>query len=406
MYRVFIVDDEPFICKGLRETVEWDSLGLEISGEARNGMDAMALIEVTPPNILITDIRMPGMDGISLIKAIRERSLNIHILILSAFSDYTFLKEAIRLGVDGYLLKPIDMDELVSNLSNLVNVIDEETLKSSCIFQGMELMRTNTLNRLVNNEISRNELDDKTAFLDISLDSDHYLCAVCAPPAGTDGGDCWADLGIMAALQEDNGHCADVKTIPFISTKKHLVILYCGRNEAGLIAYAGASLKRIADLAQDSPGFALLFHTGDTVHAREDIHRSYAAAIKKIMSDTQPEIDPLESRWKSVVSRAADYVSEHYHEALSLKQIAYVCDINTSYLGQIFRKATNESFTDYVNRTRIEKAKELLAQTNLKVYEVSRRVGFTDYHYFLKIFKKVTGIVPTDTRSEDFCHKI
>ena len=203
MYRVFIVDDEPLICKGLRETIEWDSLGLEISGEAHNGIEAMALIAATHPHILITDIRMPGMDGISLIKAIREHDLNTRIIILSGFSDYRFLKEAIRLGVDGYLLKPIDTDELISNLCNLVHVIEEEMLKSARMYQGMELLRTNTLNRLVSNEIGRGEFDEKAALLDLSLDAEHYLCAVCLPLGEADGAEGCADPKIALALQDD-----------------------------------------------------------------------------------------------------------------------------------------------------------------------------------------------------------
>ena len=405
MYRVFIADDEPLICKGLRETIEWDSLGLEISGEAHNGDDALAMIEVTHPHILVTDIRMPGMDGISLIKAIRAQDLNIRIIILSGFSDYVFLKEAIRLGVDGYLLKPIDTDELISNLSNLVHVIDEETLKSSRMYQGMELLRMNTLNRLVSNEIGRSELDEKAAFLDISMDAEYYLCTVCVPAGDNDGTDFWADPGIIAALQEGCGLKAQGKSLSFNDTKSRLVILFYGRDESGLTAYAQALLKRMTDRGQAGMGRSIICHTGDMVHAREDIHLSYASALRKLLPDAQPDADPLGNRWKSVVNRTADYVNEHYHEALSLKQIACICGINTSYLGQVFKKVTDESFTNYVNRTRVEKAKELLAGTNLKVYEVSRRVGFTDYHYFLKIFKKVTGIVPTDTRFEDFCHK-
>ena len=169
MYRVFIVDDEPLICKGLRETIEWDSLGLEISGEAHNGAEAMSMIATMHPHILITDIRMPGMDGIALIKSIRENDMAIRIIILSGYSDFVFLKEAIRLGVDGYLLKPIDPDELISNLRNLVTVIEEEMMKSSRIYQGMELLRTNTLNRLITNEIGRNEFEEKAELLDLQL---------------------------------------------------------------------------------------------------------------------------------------------------------------------------------------------------------------------------------------------
>ena len=406
MYRVFLVDDEPLICKGLRETVEWDSLGLEIAGEAHNGVEAMELIAATHPHILITDIRMPGMDGISLIKAIREQDLNIRIIILSGYSDYQFLKEAIRLGVDGYLLKPIDTDELISNLNNLVNTIEKEQLQTQRLYQGLELLRANTLNRLVTGQIGRSEFDEKAAFLDVSLDAEHYLCALYAPAPEADDADAYVDPSAVLAMQRACHPLTEGKGITFIDSKSHLVFLFYGSSEAGVAASAKAVMACVAAQAREGSGAAPVTRTGPMVHTLEDITRSYAAASegfepeKPILED-----DPLDSRWKCVVSRTVDYVSAHYHEALSLKQIACDCGINTSYLGQVFRKATGDSFTNYVNGYRIQKAKELLAGTNLKVYEVSERVGFTDYHYFLKIYKKVTGSVPTDTRSDIFYHK-
>ena len=106
MYRVIIVDDEPVIRRGLRETIEWDALGLEVAGEAADGNEALKLVRDIRPEILITDIRMPDMDGIALIREIRKTDLNVKITILSGYSDYDYLKEAIRLGVDNYLLKP------------------------------------------------------------------------------------------------------------------------------------------------------------------------------------------------------------------------------------------------------------------------------------------------------------
>ena len=115
MYRVVIADDESIIRKGLRELVEWDALGLEVSGEAANGVEALEFVKSFKPHILITDIKMPEMDGISLIKAIKELGSDIKIIIISAHSDYAFLKKAIKLGVESYLLKPIDNDELTSN---------------------------------------------------------------------------------------------------------------------------------------------------------------------------------------------------------------------------------------------------------------------------------------------------
>ena len=116
--------------------------------------------------------------------------------------------------------------------------------------------------------------------------------------------------------------------------------------------------------------------------------------------------DELFSRNESVLGRSASvvgfaiaYINQHYREGVTLKQVAAECHINTSYLGQVFHKETGSAFTDYVNALRIAEARRLLNNPTLKVYEVAEQVGFTDYHYFLKIFKKVTGITPSDLRS-------
>ncbi len=400
MYRVFIVDDEPIICKGLRDTIEWDSLGLEISGEAHNGAEALELTKVIRPHILITDIRMPGMDGIKLVKAIRELGLNIRIIILSGFSDYAFLKEAIRLGVDSYLLKPIDNDELISNLADLVNNIEKEMLRTTHLHQGIELLRSNTLNRLVTNTIGRSEFDEKASFLDISLTSEHYLCAVCFSEnensimAGFgESNAAFAIQNICNALAEDTG-------ITFIDAKNRAVLLLYGGREEEMLAAATGLLENVVRKVPEHINKPIATGIGIIVSSIEDIWKSYAYATERFDRDKKAaEGEQFEGKWNIAVDRTLAYIAAHYHEALSLKQVANIYDINTSYLGQIFKKATGESFTNYVNRYRIEKAKNLLSHSGLKVYEVAGKVGFTDYHYFLKIYKKIKGTLPTETRS-------
>ena len=107
----------------------------------------------------------------------------------------------------------------------------------------------------------------------------------------------------------------------------------------------------------------------------------------------------LLGRSTSVVGMAVDYIMEHFREGVTLRQVAADCHVNTSYLGQVFRKETGSAFTDYVNALRIQEARKLLNNPTLKVYEIAEQVGFTDYHYFLKIFKKMTGKSPTDMRN-------
>ncbi len=400
MYRVIIVDDEPIICKGLRDTIEWDTLGLEISGEAHNGAEALELTKVIRPHILITDIRMPGMDGIKLVKAIRELGLNIRIIILSGFSDYAFLKEAIRLGVDSYLLKPIDNDELISNLADLVNNIEKEMLRTTHLHQGIELLRSNTLNRLVTNTIGRSEFEEKASFLDISLTSEYYLCAVCFLEN---------ENSIMAGFGEPNAAfaihniCNTLAVgadIAFTDAKNRVVLILSGGREEEMLAAAAGLLENVLRQVQEHINKPIVTGIGIIVSSIEDIWKSYACATERFDRDKKAaEGEQPEGKWNSAVDRTLAYIAEHYHEALSLKQVANIYDINTSYLGQIFKKATGESFTNYVNRYRIEKAKNLLSHSGLKVYEVAGKVGFTDYHYFLKIYKKIKGTLPTETRS-------
>jgi AraC-like DNA-binding protein len=192
----------------------------------------------------------------------------------------------------------------------------------------------------------------------------------------------------------------------FTDTKDRLVFLFFGDTEASVRANAEAVLQAAAALARERTGGGVTVRTGGMVRTLEAVAASYAGTVEGLERERPPlEGEQLERQWKSAVNRTLDYIAAHYNEAVSLKQIAHLSGINPSYLGQIFRRGTGESFTGYVNRYRVQRARELLATTTLKVYEVSERVGFTDYHYFLKIFKKVTGIVPTDTRCDNFYHK-
>ena len=100
----------------------------------------------------------------------------------------------------------------------------------------------------------------------------------------------------------------------------------------------------------------------------------------------------------NMVKNTIDYINRYYFKQLSLKLIANEIYINPSYLGQIFKKEVGESFTDYVNKYRVKKAKDLLDNTDMKIYEVAEKVGFTDARYFSKIFKKITRINPSDIK--------
>ncbi len=112
MYKTVIIDDEPIIVKGLEKTVKWQDLGCTVAGTAYNGIEGMKLIRSVRPDILITDICMPGMDGLTMIAALKSEFPNMEITILTGFRDFDYAQQAIRLGVCRFLLKPSIMDEL------------------------------------------------------------------------------------------------------------------------------------------------------------------------------------------------------------------------------------------------------------------------------------------------------
>ncbi len=515
MYRVLIVDDEPMIRKGLRETVEWDSLGLEISGEAGDGISALEIIDSNPPHILITDIKMPEMDGIGLIRAIKELGLDMKIMILSGYSDFEYMKDAIKLGVDSYLLKPIDNDELTMNLSDAVRSIERTKLLNTRQLQGFELLRLNLLNRLITNNIRMKEFEDKASFLGLSLEAKQYLAAVCC--VDFSGGE-FRDNEQLALFAVQN-ICVELtrdSDVVFIDAKGRIVILFLDDTASLLYKAAEAVLNKLTSYVPEHLGVSALIGAGTHISTLEDVWASYDSAVRSLEysafivnngviwhkdivldSDTTASVNvdydlikelltngekeefcacmdgifrelqgrvvtvdyirnivirliieitgifrstetqadysvaasydytlllklrsvkefkdyfyflceklfdkstSLQRQSRGVVDLVVARIEEYYYENLTLSQMAADYHINTSYLGQVFKKEKGVSFTSYINGFRIKKAKELLTDPGLKVYEIAEKVGFTDYHYFLKIYKKFTGANPTDLR--------
>lgn len=112
MYKVVIIDDEPIIVEGLSRSISWDKWQCEVVGTASSGEEGMELIEAVKPDILFSDICMPGIDGLTMIAAIKSQHPHMEITILTGFRDFDYAQRAIRLGVTRFLLKPSKMDEL------------------------------------------------------------------------------------------------------------------------------------------------------------------------------------------------------------------------------------------------------------------------------------------------------
>ena len=139
MFRVIIADDENRIVKMLAASIPWTKLGLSIASFASDGMEALRLAEEKKADIIITDIRMPGLNGLELCEKLHEANPNIQIILISGYADFSYAQRAIQLGVLGYCLKPVDIQYLQKLLRQAVqNIRREVSLQADTLLDYME----------------------------------------------------------------------------------------------------------------------------------------------------------------------------------------------------------------------------------------------------------------------------
>lgn len=138
MYNVLLVDDEPWILRGLRGFFASMGERYTIVGEAENGRDALALAQEKKPDLVISDIRMPDMDGLAFVAALREHNLRTRVIMLSGYAEFEYARQALQLNVDNYLLKPLDRRELQEALEKIENELKKEMAEHLGTQEGEE----------------------------------------------------------------------------------------------------------------------------------------------------------------------------------------------------------------------------------------------------------------------------
>lgn len=190
MYRVLLVDDEPEIREGLQEVVDFAALGFEVVGEAGNGMDALRLAEETMPDLIITDIRMPLMDGLTMAAQLKVTMPTVQYVILSGYDEFEYARQAIEVTALRYLLKPISADEFVEVMRDIKKRMDEEFIRrrdlkrlQAHFVSSLPLLREQFLASLVAGESNAGTAFDTAARYDMQLKSPTYVLALMRLPA-------------------------------------------------------------------------------------------------------------------------------------------------------------------------------------------------------------------------------
>lgn len=168
MWRVLIVDDEISVLDVLERIIPWEEYGLELAGRALGGAEALERMAAEPVHVLITDIRMPGMTGLELIREARRRHAGLRTVILTAYDEFAYVHEAIRIGVENYLLKPVNRMELSETLLKTIGNLERDQGHAQ-LAEGMEAFRTNLLERWTAGKIGKLELQERSPLAGVTL---------------------------------------------------------------------------------------------------------------------------------------------------------------------------------------------------------------------------------------------
>ena len=412
--KVFLVDDEIIIREGIRESFPWEDTPYSLVGEAPDGEMALPMIRDTNPDIVITDIRMPFMDGLELCRQLRSRMPWIGIIILSGYDEFEYARQGMQLGVREYLLKPISVEELRQALDRISAQLAEE--RTSRVHAESLMRRMERGGRFLQEKLVGSLFSDESTEADAE-NTIRQLEALGIPAKAA----CYTVLdaafepvaeGQEAAMElaEDSGGTAYAAG-GRVGTR--LLILGDSPEDAEERAYAfAASLTR---KLERSGCARIRVGIGEIVKTPGEILRSFKTArhIRHVLADRQEEEAliigvrevgemPGDRKSPSVVTEAKYYMSRNFsNPSLMLQDVARAVSMSGSRFSTVFAQQSGKTFTEYLTFLRLNRAKELLRETDMRSSQIAAEVGYSDAHYFSYLFKKHEGITPGEFRAQN-----
>ncbi|HBW49987.1 MAG TPA: hypothetical protein DEF47_08775 [Herpetosiphon sp.] len=409
-YKVFLVEDEIIAREGIRDAIDWAAAGYQFCGEASDGEIALPLIRERRPDILITDIKMPFMDGLQLCRIVKETLPTTKIIILSGHDEFRYAQEAMQIGVTQYLLKPIVAQDLLAALRKIASQIDGErqakaqleTLQAQ-MFDHQPMLRERCLLDLVSGSSSAADFMEQARNLEIDLLAPWYQVLVmhAMPPSA-------ATAPLYTLYQQvDVTVAASLNQSPLVVAFKHgledTILIVRGETRADMTQQAERLATAMRQRVAEQLGCRAIIGIGDPTERLSLIPQSFAEALAQISSFERPaESDPSDQgqfHGGAIMLKALAYIDTNYADpAMSLGQAAAHVLLSPTYFSALFRREVGETFIDYLTQVRIRKAIELLRSTSLTASEIAYRIGYQNPRYFYSVFRKVVGQPPNEFR--------
>jgi len=423
MYRVLLVDDEPLVRLALKSLIPWEQHGFVCELEAGNGEQGLHLLQNHPEiDILFLDISMPLMSGLELLERLQVSDRRPEIIILSAYDDYPLVREAFKRGASDYILKAeLDQERILQLLRAVAERIEDKRKASSSpqelVRREARYLKEDILKRLLRPE-GVERLEDHREILGIRIGARVQVCVLWIedfPTVARRYADAPDSVGVLRATV--------LNTIGQVLSKRpwgealsnsdeEYVLFFSfagGRGDSGVLqdGSVAKSAERTADTGRAKEQD--LAEAQDTVEILEEIRkalRHYAnleiSASSSRVSELSPSLHGLYEEAKKgrmlpsrITVKARKYIHEHYNRpSLSLAEISDHLGVSPSHFCYQFAKETEQTFKEYLTKVRMEEARKLLMDTQLKVYEVSERVGYLNPEHFSRVFKRFTGLTP------------
>lgn len=503
MIKVLIVDDEVPIRQWLELNINKIE-GFITVGTAANGLEGLELLKKTKPDIIITDIRMPGMDGLKLLEAIRESKQPIYAIMLTSHEDFCYARKSISLGVSEYILKTeISVDNLNYSLMRGKKILLENNKYVDEKIEDSRIYRSQYISSLVNGIKDKEISEDKLHELGINISGKKYFIIniLNSNKEKIDYKDFIKNESIDDSIVIAVSHNSVIiintllesklrsiyDDLQFLNSfcsnlvKEDKCILGCSKIYSKVeqfekaIIEANISLKysfynksknfyllseTIKDKIDDCEKFkikfsnellkgyydksiSIIYQVMENVEKEKPIDQNeikelfiyfitslmysidkndinleskieeVKQKIKKSLyfQDLKATINSIineykrglisEKSYSSAVRKAIKYMEEYYTEPISLTEVADYVSLSSEYLSKIFKEETGVKFVVYLNNLRLKEAINLLEKTNLKVYEIAEKVGYSNMSYFSTVFKKNFGKNPFEFRNKN-----
>lgn len=459
LYSVIIADDEINICNGIVNVLQKHCPELNIKNVFYNGTDMLGWLKSNRTDIIITDIRMPGASGLDIAKYIFENNINSHIIISTGYKEFEYAQKAIEYKADFLIAKPFSYKDLIDKIKSIEADIDNESRNAirednlylnnwnnfkkhlSAVYRSEENLNFSLFKQLFHEpvelqsykcyEISydyseENPISFQTASdLGELLSSDEIHCFI----ESSDSALCCivllnkekendiintvkqftsaAELHFNCKLKYSYLSFPDMEFWEEYCKNRNLLTEYFeilknngSKNAINFISYKLINYDKRNLLSM----YNYIVSLSDTDLFENGINHNNICIedIKAILENVYNTSVSNTSKSDYLISNIMNYIEEHYGDPnLSLSEIAEILNVNSNYLSQIIKKKTGLRFIDLLLKKRMEKAKQLLLDTNLPIKAVAASVGYNQISYFRQIFKNYYGVTPTVYKNKE-----